>query len=419
MKVFVKNMRGQALMPCSQRKARILLKENKAKIISYKPFAIQLTYATGEATQEVNIGIDEGARYIGVAITSNNNVLAKGEIELRQGVKELLKTRADYRGGRRYRKTRYRQARFLNRKKPVGWLPPSIQSRIDNTWFWIDKFCNLLPNPKLHIEVGKFDVAKMINPAIQGVGYQQGQCYGYHEVRYFVFARDNYTCQICKKKDDNILNTHHIVPRAMGGTDRADNLLTVGTKCHTSEAHKKGGKLYKLMLKGIKLKQYTEPPFMNILRTRTYQKYPNARITYGSETTPKRKELGLEKTHYNDAIAISNINTIDNNTKEAFYITQFRKKKRSLHTANILKGGRRPNRNVKECRGFYLNDEVLYENQHYWIQSFGGEYYVYLQDVNGNAIKNAKGCSQKIPTKKLTVLCHNNNWRYYVGIKAE
>ena len=45
MKVFVKNMRGQALMPCSQRKARILLEQKKAKIVGYKPFTIQLTYA--------------------------------------------------------------------------------------------------------------------------------------------------------------------------------------------------------------------------------------------------------------------------------------------------------------------------------------------------------------------------------------
>ena len=74
MKVFVKNMRGQALMPCSQRKARILLKQKKAKIVGYKPFTIQLCYATGEARQEVIVGIDEGAKHIGIAIVSQNKV---------------------------------------------------------------------------------------------------------------------------------------------------------------------------------------------------------------------------------------------------------------------------------------------------------------------------------------------------------
>src|SRR5699024_10489308 len=84
--------------------------------------------------------------------------------------------------------------------RPAGWLPPSIQSRIDNTFFWIDKYKSLLPKCSLSIEVGKFDTAKMINPNIEGVEYQQGDSFGYFDVRYFVFARDSYTCQVCNKK---------------------------------------------------------------------------------------------------------------------------------------------------------------------------------------------------------------------------
>ena len=33
--VFVLNKHGEALMPCKPRKARLLLKEKKAKIVSY------------------------------------------------------------------------------------------------------------------------------------------------------------------------------------------------------------------------------------------------------------------------------------------------------------------------------------------------------------------------------------------------
>ena len=40
-------------MPCSQRKARLLLNEDKARIIGYKPFTIQLKIPTGESMQEV------------------------------------------------------------------------------------------------------------------------------------------------------------------------------------------------------------------------------------------------------------------------------------------------------------------------------------------------------------------------------
>ncbi|WP_242225443.1 RRXRR domain-containing protein, partial [Bacillus cereus group sp. BfR-BA-01380] len=69
---------------------------------------------------------------MGIAIATEDKVLVKGTIELRQDVKENLILRATLRRGRRQRKTRYRKARFLNRKKKEGWLPPSIQSRVDN-----------------------------------------------------------------------------------------------------------------------------------------------------------------------------------------------------------------------------------------------------------------------------------------------
>ena len=114
-------------MPCTQRKARILLKENKAKIIKYERFTIQLLIATGEVTQECNLGIDSGAKYIGFAIISNDKVLMKGEIELRQDVSENLASRKIFRRSRRNRKTRYRKARFLNRKKE-GWMVATFNS---------------------------------------------------------------------------------------------------------------------------------------------------------------------------------------------------------------------------------------------------------------------------------------------------
>ncbi|GAA3333953.1 hypothetical protein GCM10020331_100020 [Ectobacillus funiculus] len=71
MRVFVMNLRGEMLMPCSPRKARILLKEQKATIVRHNPFTIQLLYATGETTQETRLGIALGAKCVGIAITSN------------------------------------------------------------------------------------------------------------------------------------------------------------------------------------------------------------------------------------------------------------------------------------------------------------------------------------------------------------
>lgn len=416
------NMRGDPLMPCTQKKARILLKEGKAVIYKYDPFTIQLTYATGETKQDCHIGIDTGSKHIGMAITSENKVLFKGEIELRQDVKSNIDTKHIYRRSRRNRKTRYRQPRFLNRKRSDKWLPPSLQNRVDHTFHWIDTFCSLVSDPILHIEVGKFDTAKMINPEINGVDYQHGQTYGFFEERYFVFARDNYTCQCCGKSKDKILQTHHIIYRSNGGTDRVDNLITVCTDCHTSKNHQKGGILYKWQEQHKKVKQYKEPPFMNTIRKRIFARYPNAHTTYGSETTPHRKELGLEKTHYNDAITISGITNIKEDPKEWLLIKQFRKKKRSLHEATARKGRKEPNcfqkRNSKNTpfyRGFYLNDKVKVfgHGQIGYITGFtsGG---AYVKNVDGEYITIPNKSYKQVSIKYLKLLSHNNNWQYVV-----
>lgn len=425
MRVFVKNIKGEALMPCSNRKARILLKERKAKIYQHKPFTIQLTVPTGESKQKISIGVDTGAVHIGIAIMSENKVLAKGEVELRDGIHKFMEARKLLRRNRRFRKVRYRQARWSNRKREDGWLPPTIQSKIDATFRWIDEFCSLVPNPELHIEVAKFDPHKMINPDIQGEEYQQGQCAGYYDVRYFVFARDNYTCQVCKKKN-KILQTHHILYKSKGGTDRADNLITVCTDCHTSENHKEGHVLYDWMIKHKRVKQYKEPTFMNIIRRRIFKKYPLAIITYGSETSPYRKELGLEKTHYNDAIAIAKIKNIKVNDNDYFYIKQFRKKKRSLHETyprrfrkNKNINSVRNNKNVPYRNGFYMNDMVECEGNIGWVYGFsGGENgkNCIVRDINGDIVKtsNMSERNVNVAMKDLKFICHNNNWQYSI-----
>ena len=44
--VYVLNKNGEALMPCKPRKARVLLKEKKAKVVNRTPFTIQLLYGS-------------------------------------------------------------------------------------------------------------------------------------------------------------------------------------------------------------------------------------------------------------------------------------------------------------------------------------------------------------------------------------
>ena len=105
MKVFVLNMRGRPLMPCSPAKARHLLKAGKAVVRRRTPFTIQLRIATGETKQNVTLGVDAGAKHVGLSATTEKEEVFASEVELRQDITGLLAARLSLRRDRRHRKT--------------------------------------------------------------------------------------------------------------------------------------------------------------------------------------------------------------------------------------------------------------------------------------------------------------------------
>ena len=119
-------------MPCSPAKARHLLKAGKAVVKRRTPFTIQLRIATGETKQNVTLGVDAGAKHVGLSATTEKEEVFASEVELRQDITGLLAARLSLRRDRRHRKTRYRAPRFLNRvrSKHKGWLAPSVENRI-------------------------------------------------------------------------------------------------------------------------------------------------------------------------------------------------------------------------------------------------------------------------------------------------
>ena len=429
MLVFVLNKHGEPLMPCKPRKARLLVKEGKAKIIGYQPFAIQLVYGSSGYKQPVAVGVSIRMKQVGLAVVSEDKVLLKGELELRTDVKSLLEKRKAFRRSRRYRKTRYREARYLNRRKPKGWLPPSLESRIANACRWIDRFCRLLPTSALRIEVGKFDYRQLFDRVRAEESGVREQPLHYYDVRYFVFARDRYICQACKRKN-KILSTHHIVYKGYGGSDHPDNLLTVCVDCHTFDNHLHGRVFWQWMENRKRVPTYKENPFMNSMRIRVSQRCPEAAITYGSITTIHRKRLGLEKSIVNDAIANTGIPVIREMTESNFYIKQFRKKKRSLHEATARKGRKVPNtesrrnaKNTKASGGFFLNDEVeTPDGRIGYISGFSGKNACYVKSIEGEYIVQPGKKHRQQHLKGLRRRSHQGNWQVqvkYVAVPKE
>ena len=81
--VYIRNCHGQPLMPCHPRKARLLLKEGKAKVVKMVPFTLQLLYGSSGYKQEVSLGIDAGTQHIGVSATTEKVALFEAEVQPR------------------------------------------------------------------------------------------------------------------------------------------------------------------------------------------------------------------------------------------------------------------------------------------------------------------------------------------------
>jgi hypothetical protein len=91
MLVFVLNKHGKPLMPCSPVKARLLLKQGKAKVVRRTPFTIQLLYGSSGYKQPITLGVDSGYSKIGLSAVSDKRELYSAKVALRRDSRGLTK----------------------------------------------------------------------------------------------------------------------------------------------------------------------------------------------------------------------------------------------------------------------------------------------------------------------------------------
>jgi len=288
-------------MPTTQRKGKKLLFERKAKVVRRRPFTIQLNYTTGETMQPITLGVDIGYTKIGFSAKTDKLELISGTVKLREDVSKKLEARRRYRCSRRSR-LGYHPSKFNNRKRPEGWLAPSIQHRLDSHVRLVEILQTLLPITLKKIEVANFDRQKMLHPEITGVEYQQGKLQGY-EVREFLLEKWGRTCAYCGKTDVP-LEVEHIIPKSRGGTNRVSNLTISCKRCNLKKGNKTAEEFGYSAIQQQAKQSLKETAGLNNIRWKIVEQL-GAEHTYGYVTKYQRKKLGLEKSHVNDAFVIA------------------------------------------------------------------------------------------------------------------
>ena len=327
MSVFVLDKKHEPLMPCHPARARKLLKAGRARVVKTYPFTIRLVdrILENSTVQPVAVKVDPGSKQSGMAVVRDDgkahhhalffiNLVHRGQV-----IQERMTARSAFRRRRRGANLRYRAPRFNNRKRPEGWLPPSLQHRVDTTMSWVKKLRKLVPVTALWVENVKFDTQKLQNPEVSGVEYQQGTLFGF-EVREYLFEKFGRKCVYCGV--ENVpLNIDHVVPRAKGGSDHVSNLVLACTDCN----QKKGAQPLEAFLKDKpqqfeRIRRQLKAPLrdaaaVNATRWALFNALKQTGLPVatgtGAQTKFNRKAFGIPKEHWLDALCVGRINGAD------------------------------------------------------------------------------------------------------------
>ena len=365
--VFVLDRSKKPLDMISHAKARILLKNRLAVVHKIYPFTIRLKDNSCVGNDKsYTVKIDPGSRHTGIAIVDNKDqVVMLTEIEHRGHlIKKNMDSRRVVRRNRRNRKTRYREARFLNRTRPQGWLAPSVKSRADNVINFIRKYKKLININKVMIENVSFDTAQMTsNTKLCGSGYQQGPLYQ-QKLRSFIFSRSNGKCVYCGAKATEI---DHIVPRANGGTNSVNNLTAACRACNDKKSNlslKEFGKLVGKNYSHLEPKKLPKDAAI-VQSARNYMVKEITKLV--SDTTThdawmtkyNRDSLDLPKQHYYDALSVGEVpNKFNFLTDKILVISAKGRGSRQMCSMDKYGFPRTSPKGSKSVKGFQTGDIV-------------------------------------------------------------
>src|SRR5262249_20542551 len=150
-----------------------------------------------------------------------------------QQVHAVLDQRRSSRRACRQRYTRYREPRFQNRRRPEGWLSPSLESRVQKILTRVERLCQLCSMRAINLETARFDTQLLHNPDTSGLEYQQGTLVG-TEIREYLFLKWQHRCAYCRQQGTR-WEVDHIIPRSRSGSDRPSHVVLACQPCNAAK----------------------------------------------------------------------------------------------------------------------------------------------------------------------------------------
>ena len=318
--VFVLDQKKRPLMPCTPKRAQLLLARGRAVVHRVQPFVIRLKDRRVEDSvlQPIALKIDPGSKSTGMALV-RVEATEEGEVhralflcEVRHrghAVHGHKVTQANARRRRRSANLRHRAPRFDHRKIPKGWLPPSILSRVGNVVTWAHRLMRWSAVTSLEVERVRFDTQLLQNPEIEGVQYQHGELAGW-EARAYLLIKYSYRCAYCGKPNVPF-EIDHLQPRSRGGSNRISNLALACHACNQAKGNQTASEFGHPEVEARARAPLKDAAAVNASRYKLVEALRvfglPLGIWTGGRTRWNRARFGVEKTHALDALCVGEL----------------------------------------------------------------------------------------------------------------
>ncbi|MEO7159444.1 MAG: RNA-guided endonuclease IscB [Polaromonas sp.] len=435
MAVFVLDRGARPLMPCTEKRARLLLERGRARVHRVMPFTIRVVDLEAEdcECQALRVKLDPGSKTTGIALVretaEKNGVAVINLFELMHRGKQISEALTARRGHRGLRRShlRYRAPRFLNRgNKKSDWLAPSLQHRVGTTLAWVNRLQRLAPVSAISTELVRFDMQALEHPDIEGAQYQQGTLAGY-EVREYLLEKWHRTCAYCGARNVP-LQIEHIHPKSKSGSDRISNLTLACQCCNQKKAAlpvevflaRKPELLQRILaqakrpLKDAAAVNSTRWALVNALKTTGLV----VETASGGRTKFNRIQLGIPKTHALDAACVGHVNSITGWQKPTLCIKAMGRgsyQRTRLDKFGCVRGYMTRSKNIQ---GFQTGDMVKAEvTQGKKTGSYTGR--VAVRASGSFNIQTRSGLVQGISHRYCTVVQRGDGYGYQLVAKTD
>lgn len=332
--VFVLDKHKKPLMPCTPKKARLLLTRGRAVVHRLSPFVIRLKDRRVEesALQPIVLKLDPGSRTTGIALArvedtdggEVHHAVHLAEVHHRgEAIHKAMVNRALFRRRRRSARLRYRQARYENRTRPKGWLPPSLLSRILNVLTWASRYRRWAPVSRIDVERVKFDTMLMQNAEVAGVEYQRGELAGW-EIRAYLLEKFRRRCAYCGREQVPF-ELDHIWPKSRGGSNRVSNLCLACRDCNAVKGNQTATEFGHPEVEARAKAPLKDAAAVNATRFALVERLRSLNLPTstwsGGRTRWNRARFGVEKAHTLDALCVGNLAGVDAGTLRTLRIS--------------------------------------------------------------------------------------------------